>query len=78
MKINNYYVENTYNDNINRFDTLKKAIEYGLKHKNDFYFSDVLLITIGGYNLTFISKSDTYESLYNRCKEIINTIKKEF
>ena len=78
MKIRNYYIEHTIKDGYIRFTSLKKAVEYGIQHKDNEVFSDMLLITIGGYNLTKVHKSDTFESLYNRCKEAINTIKQEF
>lgn len=67
--IKNFYVENTITEEEKSFNSLKKAVEYCIKQKNT-----NLLIHIGGYNLEYYEQGDTYETLYNKCKEILEKI----
>ena len=67
-----FYVQNTITDEEIKFSSLKKAVEHcvALKDMNT-------LIHIGGYNLDYYIAGDTFDTLYARCKEILDTIKKE-
>ena len=70
MRIKRYYVQDALTDKTKGFQSLKKAVEYCISEKNT-----SLLIHIGGYNLDYYKKGDTYTTLYNRCKDFINELK---
>ena len=73
--IKNFYVENTNANEHKRFSSLKKAIEYAVeKNKEEKSYYPFLLIHIGWYNLEYCTNEDTFETLYEKCKNIINNL----
>lgn len=63
------WVQNVYTDEEHKFNSLKKAVEYAITLKDD-----TNLLHIGYFNLDYYRKGDTFNTLYNRCKEIIKNI----
>lgn len=61
-----YSVENIFTDEVKPFRNLKKAVEYAIEQKDSSN-----LITCGNINLEYYMYGDTYDTLYARCKAII-------
>lgn len=61
-----YTVENIFTDEVKPFRSLKKAVEYAVKQK-----SSANLVTCGNVNLDCYTYGDTVETLYSRCKSLI-------
>ena len=65
--IKNFYVEDIYNNHKEiRVSSLKKACEIAIERAET-----TTLIHIGSFNLDRYHIGDTYETLYQRCADII-------
>lgn len=61
-----YSVENIFTDEVKPFRSLKKAVEYAIGQRDS-----ANLVTCGNVNLDCYVCGDTVETLYNRCKSLI-------
>lgn len=61
-----YSVENIFTDEVKPFRSLKKAVEYAVGQRDS-----TNLVTCGGVNLDYYMSGDTVETLYSRCKNVI-------
>lgn len=66
-----YYTQNVNTDTHKGFNSLKKACEYAIAHKQE----GRQLVHIGYYNLYDTDTCKDYNELYKACREVLNRIK---